>query len=229
MREDGFSWWKRRVGAALELYDILRIDHFRGFASFYSIPYGDVNAKRGEWIVGPGVELFRAITVTFPKAKIIAEDLGFITDDVRELLASTGIPGMKVLQFAFSSDESEYLPRNFTTKSCVVYTGSHDSDCTKSRIKEMSDEVKARFDKECPHIKGRSRTYDAIALIMNSIADLAIVPMQDYLELENAEGRMNVPSVAEGNWQWRLKKNYRTESLIKKIRSVCHSRLYEKR
>ena len=229
MREDGFSWWRSRVGAALELYDILRIDHFRGFASFYSIPYGDVNAKRGEWIVGPGVELFRAITSAFPKAKIIAEDLGFITDDVRALLAATDIPGMKVLQFAFSSDESEYLPRNFTTKNCVVYTGSHDSDCTKSRIREMSAEVKARFNKECPHIKGQSRTYDAISLIMNSISELAIVPMQDYLELENEQGRMNIPSVAEGNWQWRLKKNYRTDALIKKIRSVCRGRLYKKR
>ena len=229
MAGDGFSWWKARIGAALEMYDILRIDHFRGFASYYSIPYGDENAKRGQWIGAPGKELFEAIRDTFPKAKIIAEDLGFITDDVRELLAYTGFPGMKVLQFAFSSDDSEYLPKNFTNENCVVYTGSHDSDCTKSRIKEMERDVSERFRRECPHKKGRSRTYDAISLIMNSIADLAIVPMQDYLELENDEGRMNIPSVSDGNWQWRMKKSKLTPALVHKIVSVCHGRIYKKK
>ena len=229
MVNDGFSWWKARIGAALDMYDILRIDHFRGFASYYSIPYGDENAKRGEWISAPGKELFKAIKETFPSAKIIAEDLGFITDDVRELLAYSGLPGMKVLQFAFSSDDSEYLPKNFTTENCVVYTGSHDSDCTRSRIKEMEGDVSERFRRECPHKKGRSRTYDAISLIMESISDLAIVPMQDYLELENDEGRMNIPSVAEGNWQWRMKKSKLTPALVRKITSVCHGRIYKKK
>ena len=118
MKENGFAWWCGRVGRAFRLYDVLRIDHFRGFASFYSIPYGDENARRGEWVSAPGRELFDRIKEVYPKSKIIAEDLGFITDDVRELLAYTGFPGMKLLQFAFFEENNKYLPRMYKTDNC---------------------------------------------------------------------------------------------------------------
>lgn len=227
MEKDGFAWWCNRVEAAFRLYDILRIDHFRGFAGYYAIPFGHETAREGHWESAPGVALFDTVRARFPKARIIAEDLGFITDDVRALLAHTGFPGMKILQFAFYDENSEYLPRTYTTDNCVVYTGSHDADCTRSWIEELSGEAKRRFRQECPHRKGQSRTMDLIELALSSRANLAVIPMQDYLELRNEDGRMNTPSVAEGNWTYRLKSGYRTKSLIRKIRTVaeCTGRL----
>ena len=220
MENEGFTWWIDRVKAAFNLYDILRIDHFRGFASYYSIPYGDVNARRGQWCQAPGSKLFEAIKSALPKSKIIAEDLGFITDDVRELLSETGFPGMKVLQFGVYDDDSEYLPKNYTTDNCVVYSGSHDSDCTASWCKTLEGDDLKRFNSECPRRKGQSMTYAAIEAAMNSRGNLCIIPMQDYLELPNEKGRMNTPSVAEGNWGWRLSSRYATKALIEKISDV---------
>ena len=217
MKAQGFCWWMDRVKANFRLYDIVRIDHFRGFAGYYSIPYGDTTARGGHWEQAPGIELFRAIREKFPKAKVIAEDLGFFTDDVRELLSDTGFPGMKMLQFAFYDENNEYLPRTYATDNCVVYPGSHDADCVKSFILSLEGEVRKRFDRECPHVKGQSRTFDLIELAMSSRAALAVVPMQDYLELENSEGRMNTPSVAEGNWTWMIKKSYASKALINRI------------
>ncbi len=217
MELDGFKWWRERVGAAFRLYDILRIDHFRGFASFYAIPYGDENARRGNWMKAPGIKLFNAIKKEYPNAKIIAEDLGYITEDVRELLGETGFPGMKVLQFAFSNDDNEYLPRMYDTENCVSYTGSHDSECTKSWYASLSKEERCRFAAECKREKGENATDALIKLIMKSRANLAVIPMQDYLLLTNEKGRMNTPSVASGNWQWRLNKNYFKNSLTEKI------------
>ena len=221
METDGFCWWQKRVQESFKIYDILRIDHFRGFAGYYNIPYGDTTARGGKWDSAPGIALFRTIAKSFPKAKIIAEDLGFITPDVRELLDDCVFPGMKILQFAFYDDDAEYLPRMYPHSNCVVYSGSHDADCTKSWIKNISERsVKARFRKECPSRDGQSRTYDVIELAMSSRANLAVIPMQDYLELTNEEGRMNTPSVADGNWNWRLSKRYRTKSLTKKIKDM---------
>ena len=223
MKNDGFAWWKARVGAAFKLYDILRIDHFRGFSGYYSIPYGAENAKDGRWESAPGIELFDAIKEKYPKAKIIAEDLGFITDDVRELLSHTGFPGMKMLQFAFFSDNSEYLPREYKTDNCVVYPATHDSDCIASWCKSLDKVAKARFDRECPRVKEQKRGYDLIEYALASRANLAIVPIQDYLSLSNEDGRMNTPSVAEGNWSYRLSPRYNTACNRKRI-----SALYEK-
>ena len=128
---------------------------------------------------------------------------------------------MKILQFAFYDDDAEYLPRMYPHSNCVVYSGSHDADCTKTWIKNISEkDVKKRFKKECPRRADQSRTYDVIELAMSSIANLAVIPMQDYLELTNEEGRMNTPAVAEGNWNWRLSKRYRTEALTTKIREM---------
>ena len=217
MKEDGFSWWCERIGAALRLYDILRIDHFRGFAGFYEIPYGEATARNGRWVSAPGIELFERIKTRLPKAKIIAEDLGFITDDVRDLLTKTGFPGMKILQFAFGEESSEYLPRMYKNANCVVYSGSHDADCTRSWCDNLVGEEKKRFDRECPKHREYSRTYDVISLAMSSIANLAVIPMQDYLCLKNSEGRMNNPGIAEGNWCWRLSPRYNTKRLTEKI------------
>ncbi len=220
MERDGFSWWCERVKASFELYDILRIDHFRGFAGYYTIPFGDKTARGGSWNSAPGIALFTKIRDKFPRAKIIAEDLGFITDDVRELLTYTGFPGMKMLQFAFFNEDNEYLPRTYTTENCVAYPGSHDADCVRSWCLSLSGEARKRFNRECPHRRGQSRTYDLIELSLASRANLTVVPMQDYLELENSEGRMNTPSVSEGNWTYRLSARYDTERLRTKIREV---------
>ena len=217
METDGFSWWQKRVKESFRLYDILRIDHFRGFAGYYNIPYGDNTAREGKWDSAPGIALFKTIAENFPSAKIIAEDLGFITPDVRELLDYSGFPGMKILQFAFFDDDSEYLPRTYTTDNCIAYSGSHDADCTRTWCKNLSGPARKRFNKECPHRKGQSRTYDVIELAMSSRANLAVIPIQDYLELTNDEGRMNTPAVAEGNWNWRLSARYRTASLTGRI------------
>ena len=217
MEDQGFSWWIKRVGAAFNLYDILRIDHFRGFAGYYNIPYGDTTAKNGKWDSAPGIELFRTIAKAYPKSKIIAEDLGFITDDVRELLSDSGFPGMKMLQFAFYDDDSEYMTKTYTTRNCVAYTSSHDSDTTYSWLKSLPDDARARLNAECPHTKGQTRTCDLIEYAFNSIANLAIIPMQDYLELSNEEGRMNTPSTAEGNWGWRMSPRYNTEKIRTKM------------
>jgi 4-alpha-glucanotransferase len=221
MEQDGFAWWIRRVKRCFELYDILRIDHFRGFASYYSIPACDDHARRGVWLPAPGKALFDTIKAALPKTRIIAEDLGFITPDVRELLEYTGFPGMKVLQFAFYDDDSEYLPRTYTTDNCVVYAGSHDSDCVYTWHKNMNGAPLKRFKRECPRRKGQNATYATIELGMRSRANLAIVPLQDYLVLTNEQGRMNTPSVADGNWGWRVSPRYATKSLVAKVTDMA--------
>ena len=217
MEQQGFAWWIKRTGIAFQLYDILRIDHFRGFAGYYNVPFGEATARNGKWDAAPGIALFRTIAKAFPKAKIIAEDLGYITQDVLDLLEDTGFPGMKMLHFAFYDEDSENLPRMYKHKNCVVYASSHDSDCTYTWQKNLSGESRRRFNRECPRNKEQSRTYDLIVFAMNSIANLAMVPMQDYLELSNEEGRMNIPSTAEGNWGWRITSRYDTPQRRERI------------
>lgn len=217
MEKQGFSWWLSRLGSAFKRYDILRIDHFRGFAGYYSVPYGEDTARNGKWESAPGIALFRAVRQRYPKAKIIAEDLGFITEDVRELLDDTGFPGMKMLHFAFYDEDSENLPRMYTSRNCVVYSSSHDSDCTYTWVKDLSGDARRRFNAECPRDKSRHRTYDLIEFAFNSIANLAMVPMQDYLLLSNEKGRMNIPATSAGNWTWRIGPRYNTKKLRSKI------------
>ena len=220
MKSQKFEWWCERVKASFHLYDILRIDHFRGFAGYYNVPYGHPTAKYGKWNNAPGIELFRTIKEKFPKAKIIAEDLGFITDDVRMLLADTDFPGMKMLQFAFFDDDSEYLPRTYTTDNCVAYPGSHDADCVRTWCKNLSGDALKRFNRECPHRRGQSRASDLIEFSLASRANLTVVPIQDYIELTNEQGRMNVPAVADGNWSYRLSPRYKTAALVQKIKDM---------
>lgn len=217
MEKDGFSWWIDRVGLAYKLYDILRIDHFRGFAGYYNIPYGEATAKNGKWDSAPGVALFRTIAEKFPKAKVIAEDLGLITEDVVELLNDAGFPGMKMLHFAFYDEESEYLPRNYPDANCIVYSASHDSDCTYTWYYNLNGKALERFKEEVPVRKGQTATEALIEFAMMSPANLAMVPIQDYLELPNSEGRINTPAVAEGNWTFRVKPTYATKKLKARV------------
>ena len=217
MEQQNFSWWLERIGAAFQKYDILRIDHFRGFAGYYNVPYGDATARNGKWDSAPGLALFRTIRAAYPRAKIIAEDLGFITEDVRELLTDTGFPGMKMLHFAFYDPDSENLPRMYESRNCVVYSASHDSDCSYTWHRNLRGAARRRFNKECPRNKEQHRVYDLIEFAFRSKANLAMVPMQDYLLLSNAEGRMNEPATATGNWAWRLKPGYNREKLRNQI------------
>ena len=220
MKKDGFAWWIRRIGCALELYDILRLDHFIGFENYYAVPYPSPNARGGSWQKAPGKALFKALKTALPGMKIIAEDLGIVTDEVRKLLKYTGFPGMKMLHFAFYEEDSENLPRMYNSDNWVVYTASHDSDCTATWAKEQSKETIKRLKKECPVKKDQTIPQALIAFAMSSRANLAMVTMQDYLELTNEEGRMNIPSVAQGNWSWRLADGYDTDALVEKIRAV---------
>ena len=148
------------------------------------------------------------------------KNFGVITEDVRDLLNATGFPGMKILQFAFGNDDNEYLPRLYKTNNCVVYTGSHDSDCTVSWLKKLDEHSKARLDKECKRNTSQSRTYDLIELALSSDANLAVIPLQDYMCLNNEQGRINTPSKAEGNWDCRLSSRYNTPTLRGKIKQI---------
>lgn len=218
MEKNGFKWWCSRIKICASLFDIVRIDHFRGFAGYYSVPYGEETARNGHWEKGPGGKLFDAINQSVPNAKIIAEDLGFLTDDVRELIAYCGYPGMKILQFAFFDEDSEYLPRLYANKDYVVYTGSHDADCTRTWTENLDGDTLKRFKRECSHIKGLNPTYKMIKLAFESIAELAVIPLQDWLLLGNEEGRMNTPSVAQGNWVWCAPSDYASKKLISTIK-----------
>ena len=220
MKKEDFPWWIERIGASFELYDILRIDHFIGFENYYAIPWPSKTAHGGTWRKAPGTELFTAVKKALPDIKIIAEDLGIVTDEVRKLLAFTGFPGMKMLHFAFYEDDSDNLPRRYNSDNWVVYTSSHDSDCTVSWGRGLDKETLARFRRECPRKRGQSITAALIAFAMGSRANLAMVPIQDYLELDNENGRMNIPSTSQGNWSWRLPADYATPALKRKISRV---------
>lgn len=207
-RRTGFDWWIKRMNRNAELFDMVRIDHFRGLESYYAIPYESKNAKNGKWYPGPGAELFDALQKGCPNLNIIAEDLGFITDDVKELLSRVGCPGMKVVQFAFDSMDNDYMPHNYIQNS-VVYTGTHDNPTCMGWAKSVSqDELKLAseymgIDKN--KIEDICRGF--IRLAMSSVSDMCILPIQDILMLGD-ETRINVPSTLGGNWCWRLNKDY---------------------
>lgn len=222
-KNTGYSWWMKRLRYCFELYDIVRIDHFRGFDEYYSIPYGDKTAEFGHWEKGPGYDIFDTMKRVLGDKPVIAEDLGFLTEAVIELVKKTGFPGMKILQFAFDPrEESDYLPHTYN-KNCVVYTGTHDNDTTKSWYHVM-DDASRNFADRYMNVSDKTHiTYDFIRAALASVADTAIIPMQDYLEL-GAEARMNTPSTLGDNWKWRMKKDACSAELAKKIREL--SKLY---
>lgn len=221
MKQDGYRWWVERMKASAALYDIIRIDHFRGFASFYSIPYPAENAIHGEWIKGPGYEFFETIREKLGDIDIIAEDLGAeFTEDVPLLVAKTGFPGMKILQFAFDGKpDNDMLPENLTSTNCAMYTGTHDNDTVMGWKENAPPEEVARAEAYCQLGEGESLSWGFIRKVLESIADTAIVPVQDLLELGN-EARMNYPSTLGKNWTWRVDKSLLTPALAARLREL---------
>jgi len=203
MKNTNYAWWIKRIQAALELCDIVRIDHFRGFEGYWQVPYGAKTARKGAWMPGPGKDLFKVIKQQLGDLPIIAEDLGVITPEVEALRDDFGMPGMKVIQFGFDGGHgNEHMPHNFDTSHAVVYTGTHDNDTTLGWYKNSSAEIQDQF-RRYLNVSGEDAAWDMIRLAFLSIPRMAIVPMQDVLRLGEAY-RMNTPGTASGNWQYRL-------------------------
>ena len=228
MKKDGYAWWTKRISAMADLYDIIRIDHFRGFDSYYAIPAEDDTAKNGEWKEGPGMDLFKVLEKKLGKLPIIVEDLGFLTPSVIKLLKDSGFPGMKVVQFAFDSrEDSDYLPHNYP-KNCVVYTGTHDNDTVMGWMKTAPKSA-VKFAKEYLNLtKEEGYNWGMMRAAWSSVADMAIVPMQDILGL-GSEARINTPSTIGENWKWRATADQIDNSIAKKLRKCMkmYARLNE--
>lgn len=222
-KKTGYAWWLKRISYCFKLYDVVRIDHFRGFDEYYAIPYGDKTAENGKWMPGPGMDLFDTVEKKLGRLNIIAEDLGFLTDSVLKLLKDSGYPGMKVIQFAFDSRESgNYLPHTYPNN-CVVYTGTHDNTTTRAWYHEITKECRD-FAKEYLHkpaLDEDTLAWDFIAMAMSSVADLCIIPMQDYLCLDE-RARINTPSTLGGNWVWRMRKKAITDELLQEIHDMTN-------
>jgi 4-alpha-glucanotransferase len=215
LKRTGYRWWIDRIKASLVLYDVIRIDHFRGFAAYWSVPYGEKTAINGQWITGPGKDLFEAIRNEFRDIPIIAEDLGVMTPDVEELRDGFGLPGMKILQFAFDSgEENDYLPHTFV-KNCIVYTGTHDNDTVTGWYNKAKKEDR-EYVLDYMHSGGKEIHWDFVRLAFASVADLAIIPMQDLLGL-GSEARMNLPGTTVNNWMWRMDHEQMSDELAKKM------------
>lgn len=218
--KNNYIWWIDRIKTSLKLYDLVRIDHFRGFEAFWSIPYGDETAINGEWVKGPGVKLFNKVKDELGEVNIIAEDLGLLTQEVIDFLKETGFPGMKVLQFAFSRDyESQYVPHNHI-KNCIVYTGTHDNDTFLGWFQDEKNKGDVEYAKEYLKLsEEEGYNWGFIRGAWSSVAALAMAPMQDFLGLDN-NYRMNKPSIAENNWTWRAREEQLNEDLEHKIKKL---------
>lgn len=221
-KETGYSWWIDRLKAAAELYDVVRLDHFRGFDSYYAIPYGDKTAEHGEWREGPGIEFFRFVEARMGSLPIIAEDLGFLTPSVMRMLDESGFPGMKVMEFAFDPDsESGYLPY-FYTRNSVAYIGTHDNDT----VLGWAAEIDARTVDFCRKfimaegMKDEDFVWQFIKTAFACVSDTVIIQMQDYLTL-GSDARMNIPSTLGGNWRWRAKQGDFTDKLAARIADMA--------
>jgi len=229
MRADGFKWWIERVRATLQMVDIARIDHFRGFAACWEIPGSDQTAERGRWVQGPGRELFTAIGNALGELPIIAEDLGVITPEVDQLRDDFGFPGMRVLQFAFGGDANDlHLPHNYH-QNFVAYTGTHDNDTTvgwfhsavgaDSTRTETEINSEREFCKKYLHTQGEEIEWDFIRAVLSSVANTAIIPLQDVLGV-GSEGRMNLPNSTEGNWSWRFAAGALTDAIQERLQAL---------
>lgn len=202
MEERGFDWWVARFAANLRLADLVRVDHFRAFAAYWAVPANEETALHGRWMPGPGLRFFDAVRAALGGLPLVAEDLGTITPDVRELLEALGIPGMKVLQFAFSDDDHPYQPHRHVPNA-VVYTGTHDNDTTRGWYRSLSGDARRRIF-EYLGTSGLSIEWDLIRAAYESVAERAVVPAQDVFEL-GPEARMNNPAPSAGNWLWRAR------------------------
>lgn len=221
----GFVWWIQRLKYCFKLYDVVRVDHFRGFDEYYAIPYGDKDAKRGWWEKGPGMDLFRTVSYRLGHKDIIAEDLGFMTDSVKRLVEESGYPNMKVIEFAFderdTGNASDYLPHNYTNN-CVVYTGTHDNETLLGWYGDITPEERHMVREYLWNFhddeKGICR--NMIRLVMGSVAGRCIIPIQDYLQLDNS-ARINQPSTLGTNWKWRLKEGQFSKELQKEMLTLA--------
>ena len=231
-KQTGYAWWVQRVRHALGIYDLLRIDHFRGFDTYWAIPAGSATAKNGKWEIGPRMELFQALEAALGKLPIIAEDLGELFPSVRELLADSTFPGMKVLQFAFSGGDNEYLPHNHV-KNCVVYPGTHDNTTlTDWWVNSATEKEKATAAaylhltpckptaKEVAAVKVDDARIALIRAALGSVADRVIIPMYDWLGL-GAQAHLNTPGKLGGNWIWRAADGFAKTTLAKRIQEEC--------
>ncbi|MCX8070876.1 MAG: 4-alpha-glucanotransferase [Candidatus Binatia bacterium] len=222
MADDGYRWWIDRIRATLELVDLIRIDHFIGFVRYWEIPAGAPTAETGRYLPGPGADFLLALNKTLGQLPLVAEDLGAVTPEVDALREQFDLPGMKVLQFAFSSDASNrFLPHNYTAN-FIVYTGTHDNDTTVGWFRSAPP-AERRYARRYLGRSGRDIAWDLIRLGMGSVADTFIVPAQDLLSL-GSEARMNYPGRAEGNWRWRLEPGQLTDAVWQRLRSL--SELY---
>lgn len=223
-KETGFAWWLERLAYCYQLYDVVRIDHFRGFDEYFSIPYGDKTAHRGHWEKGPGIDLFRRVRECLGEKEIIAEDLGYVTDSVRYLVQESGYPGMKVIEFAFDSRDTgsanDYLPHNYSTNS-VVYTGTHDNETLTGWFRDIQPHERRMVRNYLNnfHSSDEEIYWDLVCLAMRSVSKLCVIPMQDYLGYDNS-ARINQPSTLGKNWKWRLKEGEFSDELIAKIREM---------
>ena len=221
MHKTGYKWWLKRIGKSKENFDMLRIDHFRAFDTYYAIPYGHKTAENGTWEKGPGMELFNAIKNDLGDVNIIAEDLGDIFDSVKELLRDTGFPGMRVLQFGFNPDntDNDHLPHNYP-KNCCAYTGTHDNSTIMQWYREADPKSRAMARRYVKPRLFERFSAACVRVVYASPANLAIIPMQDILGL-GANARMNVPSTVGGNWKWRMLPGRLTASRAEKLRSLA--------
>lgn len=223
-KKTGYNWWILRMAHCMKLYDKVRIDHFRGFDEYYSIPYGAKTAHGGHWEKGPGIRLFRKVRECLGEKEIIAEDLGYVTDSVRRLVQESGYPGMKVIEFAFDSRDTgsanDYLPHNYTQNS-VVYTGTHDNETLTGWFRDIRPEERrmVRSYLNDFHTSDEEIYWDLVCMAMRSVSKLCVIPMQDYLGYDN-RARINQPSTLGKNWKWRLKKGAFSAELIRKIREM---------
>lgn len=219
LEKQDFKWWVQRFEAMLDYVDIIRIDHFRGFEAYWSVPHGEETAINGKWIEAPGEAFFEVIREKLGKLPVLAEDLGVITPEVEALRDKFEFPGMKVLQFAFGSDPANpFLPFNYP-RNAVVYTGTHDNDTTVGWFNTASDYEKQNLLLYLGCISSEGIHWDLIRLALSSVANQAIIPLQDVLGLGN-EARMNFPSIPEGNWEWRYKAGALTEELSSRLKAL---------
>ena len=214
----GYKWWLERIKATLDMVDIIRIDHFRGFAGYWEVPGNAKTAEIGRWVPGPGKDFFRSIRQSLGDLPIIAEDLGVITPDVVELRDKFDLPGMRIFQFAFDSDpEDPFLPHNYP-ENCVVYTGTHDNDTVRGWYERVPEKDKAFYRRYLDR-DGSIVSWDMIRGVWSSVAVFGLAPMQDFLNLGN-EARMNYPGNPSGNWMWRMSTNAQTPELQAKIKEL---------
>lgn len=222
-KKNGYSLWKKRLIHTAEIFDAVRIDHFRAFADYYTVPYGALNAKSGKWERGPGADFWEKMMPFIKGTEIIAEDLGGDTPEVRALIEKTGFADMRILQFAFNTDlKNRFLPKNFG-RSCVCYTGTHDNSTAAGWYENATPKEKLLFSRLVPHDKSGSEVYSLILFGMRSRARNVIIPLQDYLRLPDF-ARMNIPGVESGNWEWSFSPEVLTEELSREIRRLSGAR-----